>query len=137
MTEHTSLRLRVLVPERLLLDIPVLQLVADTVDGSWCIKPRHIDFVTALQRGILVYKDERNMEAFIALNEGLLIKCDKDVTITTQDAIRGDKLEELRHNVAMKYREDDEQQKLARTALVRLESGAIRRLTELEKSRYE
>lgn len=131
-----SLRLRVLLPTRILVDRPAQQLTAEAIDGAWCLKPRHMDFVTALQPGILSYLDTESNEHFIALDEGLLVKCAETVSISTQHAVEGNSLSALRHIVNQQFLELDEHQRLARTALARLEAGAIRRFIELERPRH-
>ena len=48
------MKLRVLVPDEVVLDAEVVSLMAEGEDGHFGIKPRHIDFVSALPPGSLI-----------------------------------------------------------------------------------
>ena len=56
MTNDASavMRLRVLLPTELLLDEQAEKIVTEAENGSFCMLPRHVDFVAALVPGILV-----------------------------------------------------------------------------------
>ncbi len=128
-----SLQLRVLLPGRVLIDQTISRLNAEASDGSWCLLPKHMDFVTALVPGILTFYDTDESEHFAALDAGLLVKCASTVYITTQNAVYGKDLDKLRDTVTQQFIDLDEHQRQARTALARLEAGAIRRFIELER----
>ncbi|MBS0403088.1 MAG: ATPase, partial [Proteobacteria bacterium] len=53
--------------------------------------------------------------------------------IAVRRAVRGDKLETLAASVEAAFREIDEEERHARTALSRLETGIVRRFGELHK----
>lgn len=126
------MNLKVLIPTGILLDDEVSKITAQAENGSFTLLPRHIDFVTSLVQGILSYYSEGE-EKFLAVNEGILVKCGPEVTVSTRNAIRGDKLGELKQAVRDKFQVQDEQEKKARSALARLESDFIRRFMEIEK----
>lgn len=134
-TEHAGedLRLRVLLPSRVLLDEPVRKVVAEAVNGSFCLLPRHVDFVAALVPGILVFVDADGRERFAAIDEGALVKCAETVTVSALDGAVGDALEELQALVDERYAALDEQEKKARSAVARLEAGTLRRFRELQE----
>src|SRR5512147_358664 len=52
----TSFRLRIVTPERLLLDEEVEEVIAPGVGGEFGVLPDHITFLTALAPGRLIYK---------------------------------------------------------------------------------
>jgi F-type H+-transporting ATPase subunit epsilon len=52
----TSFRLRIVTPERLLLDEEVEEVVARGTDGEFGVLPDHIAFLTTLAPGRLIYK---------------------------------------------------------------------------------
>ena len=56
------MRLKVLLPTKILIDEEVTKVVAEAEDGSFCILPRHIDFVSALVPGIFSFTsgEDRN-----------------------------------------------------------------------------
>jgi F-type H+-transporting ATPase subunit epsilon len=62
----------------------------------------------------------------------VLVKCGTEVLVSTVNAVAGTDLAELQALVAMTFLELDDDELRARSALARLESGAIRRLVELE-----
>ena len=50
----TTMRLRVVLPERLLLDEETTKIVAEARNGSFGLLPRHVDFVAGLVPGIVL-----------------------------------------------------------------------------------
>lgn len=127
------MRLKVLLPTQVLLDQPVAKVVAEAHDGSFGMLPRHIDFVAALAPGILLYLTEGGDERYLGIDEGILVKCGHEILVSTQSAVAGDDLRTLSNIVAERYLELDEREKLARSALARLESGVVRRFIELQE----
>ena len=61
-------------------------------NGSFCLEPRDIDFVSALVPGLLMYIAETGQEVIVAIDEGTLVKCGDDVFVSTYNAFRGDDL---------------------------------------------
>lgn len=114
---------------------PVLKIVAEGPQGSFCILPRHIDLATALVTGILMYQTELGQEAFVALKGGILVKQGDNVFIATQSAIEGE-LGELRQAVEKMLTEIDERERKARSATARLEADFIRRMVEFGKNAF-
>ena len=51
------MQLRVLLPARVLVDETVVRIVAEAENGAFGVLPRHIDFLAALQPGVLVFED--------------------------------------------------------------------------------
>lgn len=52
------MQLKVLLPTEIFLHEPVRKVVAEAPNGSFCLLPAHIDFVTALVPGLLSYETE-------------------------------------------------------------------------------
>jgi len=130
------MRLRILLPTRVLVDEPALKVVAEARNGSFCLLPRHVNFVAALVPGILTYVGGAGEERFVAVDEGTLVKRGRDVLVSVMNAMTGEGLDELRAAVDEHFRALGEEERLARTALSRLEAGALRRLFELERARH-
>jgi F-type H+-transporting ATPase subunit epsilon len=61
------------------------------------------------------------------------VKCGPEVRVSTLNAVRGEMLADLQGTVASRFRQLDEEQQIARTALGRLEAGALRRFVEFEE----
>lgn len=125
--------LRIVTPTGVHLDVPATRLVAEAPNGAFGILPRHVDFVSELTAGILVYETPEGAERFVGLNTGTLVKCDHEVTIATRAAIDGETLGELKERVESTFLQLDEHERVARSALARLEAGVIRSFIDLEK----
>lgn len=125
------MKLKVLLPTEVLLDQPVTKVIAEAENGCFCLLPHHIDFVTALIPGLLSFFDEAGQETFLAVNEGILVKCGQEVLVSTRHAVRGTDLETLKQTVEQQFRVLDEREKLTRSALAKLEASFVRRFQEL------
>jgi F-type H+-transporting ATPase subunit epsilon len=131
-----TMRLRILLPTRVLVDAEATKLVAEARNGYFCLLPRHASFVAALVPGILAHTDVDGAEHFVAVDEGMLVKRDRDVLVSVMDGMTGVGLDTLRMSVDEHYRDLGDDERRARNALARLEAGALRRLFELERIRH-
>lgn len=127
------MQLKVLLPQGILLDRQVTKVVAEAENGSFCLLPRHIDFVAALVPGLLALADREGREEFLAVNYGVLVKKGPEVTVSTTDAVLGPDLGMLRQTITEQYATLDERERHARSALARLESEFVRRFIELRE----
>jgi F-type H+-transporting ATPase subunit epsilon len=123
--------LKILLPTEVLLDKEVSKVVAEAENGSFCLLPRHIDFVAALVAGLLSFTIGEEREEFVAIDEGILVKCGPEVLVSTRSAVRGSELGRLKQTVEERFRHLDEQEKQARAAAARLEADLVRRFMEL------
>jgi F-type H+-transporting ATPase subunit epsilon len=128
------MRLKVLLPSEILINEEAQKISAEAENGSFTMLPRHIDFVAALVPGLLSFVTKSGHEEFLAVDEGILVKCGSDVLVSTRNAIIGPDLGELRHTVEQHFREFDEHEKIARAAVARLEADLVRRFMELEQA---
>ena len=115
-------------------DRPVRRIVAEGPEGRFGMLPGHIDFVSALVPGILLYETEDGSERFVAVNSGTLVKCSDEVRVAVRGAVEGDDLGALRKRVEAEFRQHDEEERDARAALARLEAGMVRRFRDLGAS---
>jgi F-type H+-transporting ATPase subunit epsilon len=127
------MRIKVMLPTEILVDEPVTKVIAEAENGSFCMKPHHIDFVAALVPGLLTFVTEAGEERFLAVAEGTLVKCGPEVLVSTHNAVQGTDLARLKESILSRDREADEHEYIARSALARLEAGVIRRFVELEE----
>lgn len=125
------MRLRLLLPTMVLVDEQVQKVSAEAGEGSFTLLPRHIDFVTALVPGLLSFVTEAGEEEFLAVDEGILVKCRDEVLVSTLNAVRGPDLGKLKQTIAEEFRRLDERERLTRAALARLETHFIRRFMEM------
>lgn len=129
------MRLKVLLPTHVLLDQPATRIVAEGEEGAFGLLPRHVDFVAALRPGILTFTTPEGNERFVALDEGILVKRDREVLVSTRRAVVGQDLARLRQTVESTFRVLTERERIARSALARLEAGFIRRFLEIGEAR--
>ncbi len=125
-----AMKLKVLVPEQVLVDEPADKVVAEAANGSFCLLPRHVDFVAALVPGILTYTSGR-AERFVATDEGILVKCGEEVLVSVRRAVAGADLGALERTVEEQFRTLDERERQSRQASARLEADLVRRFLEL------
>jgi F-type H+-transporting ATPase subunit epsilon len=126
------MRLKVLLPSRVLVDEEVTKVVAEAENGWFCLRPRHADFVAALVPGILVFATAAAAERLVAIDHATLVKCGAEVLVSAWRGATGDHLETLRAVVEREFLALDDRERAARSALARLEAGVVRRFVELE-----
>lgn len=131
-----TMRLRVLLPTEVLVDAEVAKIRAEAANGSFCLLPRHVDFVAALVPSILSYVTADGGEKFVGIDTGTLVKRGDDVLVSVFNAVHGVELDRLSASVRESFRQLDEDERQARGALARLEAGTLRRFYELERSRH-
>lgn len=126
--------LKIMVPNRILVDQEARKVSAEAQNGNFTILPRHIDSVAALVPGILSFTAEDGKEVFLAVDEGLLVKCAEDVAVATADAVQGENLETLHRALREQFLGRDERRRRSRTVLSRLETTLARRFMEMTKN---
>jgi F-type H+-transporting ATPase subunit epsilon len=129
------MRLEVITPMGICVDRTVRRIVAEGPDGHFGMLPGHIDFVSELVPGILLYETDQGAERFVAVNSGTLVKCGDAIHVAVRGAVEGDDLGDLRARVEAEFRQHDEQERESRAALARLEADMIRRFRDLEMTR--
>jgi len=127
------MQLRILLPANVLLDEPVTKVVAEGADGSFCLLPKHRDFVTSLVPGIITYVDAVGTESFVAVSEGVLTKSGSKVLVSTRRASQNEQLGELQRLVREDFQKLDERERVAQTVMARLEADFMRRFLELDE----
>ena len=126
------MKLKVLLPNEVLVDEEVAKVTAEAANGSFCLLPRHVDFVAALAPGLLVFEPASGGEEFLAVDEGTLVKCGKEVLVSVRRAARGTDLDGLRDTVDERFRVLDDREQAALTASAKLEANLVRRFMELK-----
>jgi len=123
------MRLKVLLPTTVFVDEEVAKVVAEAENGSFCILPKHIDFVAALVPGILSFESDQG-EEFLATDEGILVKCASQVVVSTRKAMRSRDLGMLKRTVREEFRSLYEREKKTRTILAKLEADFAKSVFE-------
>lgn len=125
--------LRVLLPEKVVLERDVQKVVAEGENGSFGLLPRHVDYVEPLVPGILSFLPvDGDDEVFVAVDEGALVKCGVEVLASVRNAVVGPELGSLEETVRNRFQRVDERERAMRTALAKLESEVLRRFVEME-----
>ncbi|MBF2014661.1 MAG: F0F1 ATP synthase subunit epsilon [Rivularia sp. T60_A2020_040] len=91
-----------------------------------CLLPNHVDFVAGLVPGLLFFESEQGEELFLAVDEGILVKCGSEVLVSVRNAVRGTDLETLKNTVEQEFLFLDEREQMTRSALAKLEASFIR-----------
>jgi F-type H+-transporting ATPase subunit epsilon len=125
------MKLKVVLPTGAVIEQEVTKITAEAENGSFCLLPRHIDFVSALVPGLLSFENERGEEEFLAIDEGVLVKCGAEVMVSTRNAVRGAVLGELKRAVEQQFRALDERENQARSVLAKLEADLVSRFVRL------
>ena len=130
------MRLKVLLPTSVIVDEEVTKIIAEAENGYFCLLPRHIDYVTTLVPGILSFNPVtgQSAEDFLAVDEGTLIKCGNDVTVSVGKAVRSSNLGSLKKTIENEFKNLDEKEVLIRSVLAKLETDFARRLIQLRQT---
>lgn len=128
---HMQVSLRL--PTRTLYEGAVARLFAVANNGAFGMLPNHVDFVTALVPSVLILTEDDGSEQFFGIDEGVLVKHGYNVDIAIRRGVQGDDLNTLNQTVQATFVEVDEQERVARSALSRLEAGLVRRFGDLRK----
>ena len=125
------MKLKLLIPTQVVIDREVTKVVAPGVHGSFCLLPRHVDFLAVLVPGLLAFEDETGKEQFAAVDEGVLVKRGDEVLVSSRQATRGADLEELGNTVRAVFATLDDRERAAKAATAKLEASLLRSYLEL------
>ena len=125
------MRLRVLAPTAVVVDEEVRKVTTEAPNGSFTLLPRHVDFVTELTPGILLFETSSGEETPVAIDNATLVKCGAEVRVSARNAVVGRSLEELRRTVEEEFAAKAEHDAVTRSASAHLEIELARRFMEL------
>ena len=129
------MRLRVMLPSRVLIDERNIdKVIAEGLHGVFALLPLHVDFVSPVVPGILLYA-RGDDEWVVGVDHGVLVKRGDQVRISVRDAVRGDDAETIRDLVTRRFHQLDEREIRTRRALARLEASFYRGFVEQEALR--
>ena len=126
------MNLTILLPENTYWQGKVKKVVGEAKDGSFCLLPAHIDFMTIMVPGIFYTVTEESQDVYFAINEGFLLKTGREVTLATRNAVKGESLGSLKRQVEEDFKKINQQDRKARQALQKLEADFVRRFLDLE-----
>ncbi len=128
----TRMQLEILLPFKVFArKTGVSRIVAETADGSFGLLPQRLDCVAALVPGILVCESDADGEFWVALDEGVLVKAGRQVSVSVRRALGGTDPGQLRQAVEQEFLVRDEREQGVRQVMARLEAGFMRRYARL------
>ncbi len=110
----------------------VSSIVAETNAGSFGLLPHRLDCVAALRPGILSFETDGQGEAFVAVDEGVLIKTGTDVFVSVRGATGGTDLGRLRDAVQQEFMTEDAAEQDMRRVMAKIETGLLTRLRHFQ-----
>lgn len=125
------MNLKIQTPHEIILSRLVTKVIAGAENGSFCLLPRHVDFLAALVPGLLAFEDQDGSEHFVAVGEGLLVKRGDTVLASVRQAVHGGNLGELRHTVSHQFATIDDRERATHAAVAKLEASFLRGYLEL------
>ncbi len=128
-----EMNFKVLTPVGVALNTPVRQVDFEAPNGFFTLLPRHVDCVTTLKIGVTRYVKSDGKEAFIAVNQGVLVKKGNDVTLTTKLAVLDDNLSHLTQAIEQDFKEMEQQRKTANATMAKLEINLTKNILALSK----
>ena len=130
------MHLQILLPTDVLLDTQAARIVAEAENGSFCLLPRHVNFVTSLAPGILTFTDAAGDEHLVGVADGVLVKTGNDVLVSVEYGVRSGNLGHLRDKVRHYFETVHERERQAVSAVARLEADFVRRFLALKERPY-
>lgn len=131
---YTDMHIKILLPFRVFAEkTGVQRIVAETKEGSFGLWPNRLDCVAALMPGILTYETAGEGEAYLAVDEGVLVKSGDQVLISVRNAVGGVDLSELHKTVEQTFLNISEEEKNLRSTLAKLEVDFVQRFSALKK----
>ena len=133
--EYSEIHLKVLLPFGLFLERDgVLRVNVETLGGYYGILPNRLDSAAALPPGILMYETLQEGKAYLAVDEGILVKSANTVSVSVRNAVGPAGLGRLHEALEREFFRLDEKEKNTRTIIARLESGIVRQFEKIQKN---
>jgi F-type H+-transporting ATPase subunit epsilon len=130
------MHLKILLPTEVFADeTEVSSIVAETSAGSFGLLEHRLDCVAALMPGILSYGSSNRPTVYLAVDEGVMVKTGTEVLISVRNAIGGTDLGQLHDAVKQRFLKLGEEERKVRDMVVKMESGLVGRLAELQHER--
>ena len=130
--KNDAIILRIFLPTSRFLEEKVEKVRGEGLEGEFCLKPKHIDYATALSPGIFSYLSATGREHFLAIDHGILVKQGTEIMIATRRTVAGE-LGQLNKEVEKMLLEREEREKQNRSSVAKLEIGFIKRFLEFSQ----
>ncbi len=130
------MNLKIIELTRTFIDTAVKKVVAEDVNGFFGLLPRHVDFITSLVPGLLIFSPLEGGLRYVAIEEGVLVKVGRDVLVSTTRAVCSTELSLLKETVQKEFAAEIERGKKVRAAAFRLEADLARRFFDFGMKQY-
>lgn len=127
------MHLKVITPSSSFVDDEAKSIIAKGLEGSFGMKPRHIDYIAGIVPSVLMYVDKEDKKHYLAVNQGTLVKVGFEVSVSVMGATEGDSLEELQKAVVKVHEEFEEDERDTRVAITQLEYFVFNQLMNFRK----
>ncbi len=124
-----TMLLEVYLPTGIFLKQKILQISAEGSAGEFCLKPRHIDFLSNLVPGILAFVSHEGDEQFLAVAGGLLVKQQGNVWVASRHVASGP-LGSLHSELSKIHDSLDQREKKNLSAVAKLEVGFLKKMMD-------
>jgi F-type H+-transporting ATPase subunit epsilon len=112
------MKLMILLPGEVFMEAEVAKVIAEARNGSFCLLPRHVDFVAALVPGLFSFETAEGRDVFLAIDEGILVKCGGDV-LCRHATRAGSRSRSIEGTVEQQFKKIDSREKKARMAMAK------------------
>jgi F-type H+-transporting ATPase subunit epsilon len=133
MSVYGEMQVSLRLPARILFEGPALSVTGTAADGGFGILPNHVDFVTVLVPSVLLVAPPDGPERIFGIDEGLLVKKSDRVEIAVRRGVESQDLDTLRETVGGTFAGLEDEERVARAALSRLEADMVRRFASLRR----
>jgi F-type H+-transporting ATPase subunit epsilon len=130
------MRLKIMTPDRVLIDQDVEAVYAMAIDGSIGILPKHIPMVTPLAIGLLSYVVQGGPKEPLAVMGGMLSTDGQTVTVLSDAAERGNEIDVARAQQAKARAEAELRQKQEHYDATDVDQALSRAVTRLKAARH-
>ncbi|PVA08975.1 ATPase [Pelagivirga sediminicola] len=131
MSMATDMQVRISLPGKTLFSGAARQVNGVAENGGFGILPNHVDFVTAIVPSVLLVTQADGLERIIGVDGGMLVKKGHSVEIVVQRGVEAPDLVSLDAAVAGFWDAMEDEERVARAALSRLEADMVRRFAGL------
>ena len=126
------MRLVVCTPLGEVLNQEIQKISLEFLNGYHTFLPKHIDFASVIKPTIATYTLENGEQKYLACHTGIAVKKGKNITLSVNQAVLGNTLDELKSTILHEFKKADEQRKELNTAIARLEIGMLRGFKNLK-----
>ena len=128
------MNLKILLPFKIFMELSnIARVVVDTSNGSYGFLPQRLDCVASLVPSILTYENSNGKIFYVAIDEGVLIKTEKNIQVSVRNAIAGADLGKLHESIEKEFKNLDERERSVRTAVAKLEIEFIQNIQKLHQ----